>query len=155
MTNHLRISLRIVLAAILAAALWVAAADVAPAPPDPAFHVRWVDGINDPHRIYPGIEARFQPNPQRAEYALNLEPGVRPDAIAVAFDRADRVEVEAGTGDLLLTAGASRTRFPRPIAFQLIGGTRVPVAARFVVDARGHVRYHVGAIDPRARLFIH
>ena len=94
--------------------------------------VRYVD-------LYPGVDLVYYGRPRQLEYDFVLAPGADPDQIALAFDGADRVEIDAG-GDLVLHTAAGELRQPRPIVYQDIDGARRPVVGDYVLDDEGRVQ---------------
>ena len=96
--------------------------------------------------LYPGIDLVYYGRPRHLEYDFLLAPGADPDRIALAFDGADRVEIDTG-GDLILHTGAGALRQPRPVVYQEVDGARRPVAGDYDVDREGHVRIRLGAYD--------
>jgi len=108
--------------------------------------VRYVD-------LYPGVDLVYYGRPRQLEYDFVLAPGADPDQIALAFDGADRVEIDAG-GDLVLHTAAGDLRQPRPIVYQEIDGTRRPVVGDYVLDGEGRVKIRLGTYDASHALVI-
>jgi hypothetical protein len=96
--------------------------------------------------IYPGTDLIYHGRSGTLEYDFHLAPGADPAAIALEFDSAPRL---AANGDLLVGSG----RQLRPIAFQTVGGKRVPVAASFRVSGK-RVGFRLGGYDQRRPLVI-
>lgn len=98
--------------------------------------------------LYPGIDAIYYSTGRQLEYDLVVAPGADPSRIALAFHGARPVLEKDGS---LLLAG--RIRQKPPVAYQIAGGRRVPVASRYVVRG-GLVRIETGAYDPSLPLVI-
>ena len=108
--------------------------------------VRYVD-------LYPGVDLVYYGRPRQLEYDFVLAPGADPGQIALAFDGADRVEIDAG-GDLVIHTAAGELRQPRPIVYQDIDGARRPVVGDYVLDDEGRVRIRLGTYDASHALVI-
>src|SRR3954470_24956435 len=54
--------------------------------------------------VYPGIDLIYYGKGQQLEYDLVVGPGADPSQIALTFDGAERLEVDATTGALVVTA---------------------------------------------------
>ena len=101
--------------------------------------VRYVD-------VYPGVDLVYYGGPGQLEYDFVLAPGADPSQIALMFDGAERVEIDA-RGDLVLQTGAGELRQPRPVVYQEIDGARRSVVGDYVLDGEGRVRVRLGAYD--------
>ena len=82
-----------------------------------------------------------------------LAPGADPGQIALTFDGAERVEIDAG-GDLVLHTAAGELRQPRPVVYQEIDGARRPVVGDYVLDGEGRVASGSARTTPRAPVVI-
>ena len=96
--------------------------------------------------VYPGVDLVYYGRPRQLEYDFVLAPGADPSQIALTFDGAERVEIDAG-GDLVLHTGAGELRQPRPVVYQEIDGARRSVVGDYVLDGEGRVRVRLGAYD--------
>jgi subtilase family serine protease len=103
--------------------------------------------------LYPGVDLVYYGRPRHLEYDFIVQPDADPGAIALSFDGAERVEVDAG-GDLVLRTAAGELRQPRPVVYQETDGHRSPVTASYVLDDEGRVRMKVGAYDRSRPLVI-
>src|SRR5579862_1257271 len=105
-------------------------------------------------QVYPGIDLVFYGNQRQLEYDFVLAPGADPDAIRLAVEGADRISVDASSGDLVLRAAGQEIRFRRPVVYQPEGdgAPRQEVAGRFHAN-KDHVTFEVAAYD-RARPLI-
>lgn len=103
--------------------------------------------------VYPGIDLLYYGNQGQLEYDFLLAPGADPDAIQLAFDGADQIEVDAG-GDLLLDLAGHSLRLYQPIAYQEIDNARHAVETAYVFTAPGRVGLQLGAYNPDLPLVI-
>jgi len=105
-------------------------------------------------QLYPAVDLVLRGGAADVlEYDFVIAPGGRPADIALRFDGADRVEIDAG-GNLQLTAGAGVITERKPVAYQEQGGVRRDVPSRFVMRGGGRVGFEVGAYDSGAELVI-
>jgi len=102
--------------------------------------------------IYPGIDLTFHGAQRQVEFDFVVDPGSSVKAIALSFDGAGNVKIDAD-GDLLLSSAAGDLRLQKPVAYQIASGSRVPINAKFVVD-RNHVGFAVGRYDASQQLVI-
>ena len=104
--------------------------------------------------VYPGIDLVYYGHQGQLEYDLIVAPGADPNLIRLAFDGAEKIEVDPATGDLVLTvsepsansdlrtknsalAASSTLRLHKPVVYQrgeqgekhLLAGTYVLLAA--------------------------
>ncbi|MFL6194676.1 MAG: SBBP repeat-containing protein [Thermoanaerobaculia bacterium] len=122
---------------------------------DPA---RWRRGIPSFEKVryqslYPGIDLVFYGNPRQLEFDFVLAPGADPDAIRLAIQGQERMEID-GAGDLVLHLGAGEVRLKRPASYQEIGGVRRPVASGWRRTDDGRLGFAVGKHDPSRPLVI-
>ena len=103
--------------------------------------------------LYPGVDLVYRRDGHRLKSEFIVAAGADPGRIALRYEGAQRVEV-AADGALVVTAAAGSLREAAPVAYQEIGGRRVPVAAAFVVADDGTARFRLGAYDPAYALVI-
>ena len=103
--------------------------------------------------IYPGIDLVYYGRPRRLEYDFVVAPGADPGRIALAFDGAERVDVDEA-GDLVAHTPVGDLRQPRPVVYQQTEGGRRDVDADYVLDADRRVRFRIGAYDASRPLVI-
>lgn len=96
--------------------------------------------------VYEGIDLVYYGNHEELEYDFHLAPHADASAIALKFDGADRLHIDAH-GDLILTAGGSELRQRKPIAYQTIDGERHEVAVSYRIAADRTVSFEVGRYD--------
>jgi hypothetical protein len=144
---------------------------------DPAPHVEGVDALpgksnyligNDPSRwrsnvpsyaqvryssVYPGIDLIYYGNQQQLEYDFVVSPGADPNAIKLAFEGADRMEVDE-QGDLILHTEGGELRQRKPVTYQEMNGRRREIASRYVLRGGQQVGFELAAYDPARPLVI-
>ncbi|HEX7176663.1 MAG TPA: SBBP repeat-containing protein [Pyrinomonadaceae bacterium] len=103
--------------------------------------------------VYPGIDVVYYGNQRQLEYDFVVAPGVDARSIALEFDGADKLEVDAA-GDLLLTLGEEVIRQPKPLVYQEVAGARREVAGGYALEEGGRVRFALGEYDARLPLVI-
>ncbi|KFI22315.1 SBBP repeat-containing protein [Nitrosococcus oceani] len=103
--------------------------------------------------VYPGIDLVYYGNPRQLEYDFIVAPGADPEAIRLAFQGADRLEVNA-QGDLVLETTGGPVQFKKPFIYQDIGGNRQKVAGRYVLGESRQVKFEVAAYDASKSLVI-
>ncbi|MBW3624688.1 MAG: hypothetical protein KY468_14890 [Armatimonadetes bacterium] len=104
-------------------------------------------------RVYPGINLVFHGNPARLDYDFVVYPRANPDRIRIAFEGADRIELDAGENLLLSSAGGG-LRQQRPVLYQVIGGERREISGGYYLDEDSALRFRVGEYDPMYPLVI-
>ena len=100
------------------------------------------------NEIYPGIDVVYYGNQRRLEYDFVVAPGQDAGAIALEFAGAERVEVEAKTGDLLLGVGDDTIRQHKPVVYQETSGGRREVEGRYALRNGGRIGFEVGEYEP-------
>ncbi len=108
--------------------------------------------------VYPGIDLAYYGGQSRdgdgagLEYDFIVSPGADPNAITLNFAGADGVEINPH-GDLVLHTAAGDMVQQKPFTYQEVGGMRMEVASRYVVDGTS-LRFEVGAYDRTQPLVI-
>ena len=105
------------------------------------------------HDVYPGIDLVYHGKAGALQYEWTVTPGADPGSITLAMEGATRERLDEA-GHLLLDTAAGTMRVARPVAYQVVGGTRRGVEAAYVLDPPDRVRYAIGAYDPRVPLVI-
>ena len=103
--------------------------------------------------IYPGTDVVYYGNQRQLEYDFVVAPGRDPGRIALKFEGAERIEVDAG-GDLLLTLVGGAVRQPKPFVYQEVAGARREVEGGYAVGPDGRVGFRLGEYDPALPLVI-
>jgi len=103
--------------------------------------------------VYPGIDLVYYGNQGRLEYDFEVSPGADPKQVALRFQGPEKIELDA-SGDLVLATNGGDVRLQAPRVYQKIGEEQRPVAGRFVLRAKDHVGFEVGAYDRSRTLVI-
>ncbi len=109
------------------------------------------------HDLWPGVDMVFRGDASRLKYEFVLRPGANVEDIQLSYRGADRLSVDRA-GQLLIGTPLGTLQDARPLSYQKVGGRRVPVESRFLVqpDARHPAAYGfaVGAYDATQPLVI-
>jgi hypothetical protein len=103
--------------------------------------------------VYKGVDVVYYGNQRQLEYDFRVAPGADARAVALEFEGAEKVEVNAD-GELLLTLGESVVRQPKPFIYQDVAGERREVAGGYLVERGGRVRFSLGEYDAALPLVI-
>ena len=104
--------------------------------------------------VYPGIDLIFYGTEQRRlEYDFILAPGADASAIALGFEGAKRVEIDA-EGDLVLHTDGGKVRQHKPVVYQEVAGVRKEIGGTYVLRDRNRVGFEVAAYDRSRPLII-
>ena len=98
------------------------------------------------HDVYPGIDLVYYGDRQQLEYDFVVAAGADPVAIALRFEGADRLAVDAA-GDLLVDVGGQQIVHRQPVLYQDGPSGRQAVAGGYVVQGERQVGFAVGAYD--------
>jgi hypothetical protein len=104
--------------------------------------------------IYSGIDLVYYGNQRQLEYDFVVAPGADAEQISLAFDGAEKVEVEEASGDLLLHTSLGVLRQHQPLVYQEVAGVRRTIAGRYVKRASGEIGFTVASYDPSKALVI-
>ena len=97
--------------------------------------------------VYPGVDAIFYGNQQKLEYDLNLAAGVKPETMAIRFEGAEKVLLNA-EGELVIAVGGRDVVQHRPVAYQMSGdGVRQELPAGYKILNADTVGFAVGNYD--------
>jgi hypothetical protein len=103
--------------------------------------------------LYPGISLVYYGNRQQLEYDFTIAPGADPGAIAIRFDGADKISINA-QGELVVRLAGGEIRQPRPVIYQTIDGARKEIAGGYrLVDAHT-IAFAIGKYDSGRPLVI-
>jgi hypothetical protein len=96
--------------------------------------------------VYPGVDLVYYGTQGRLEYDFLVQPGGKPETMALTIKGADQVHLDAA-GDLVLATGDSEIRQGRPVAYQEIAGVRQAVDASYELRADHSVGFRIGEYD--------
>jgi hypothetical protein len=103
--------------------------------------------------VYPGVDLVYYGDGRQLEYDFVVAPGSDPKAIALAFEGADNLEVDA-QGDLVLAVNGGELRLRKPLVYQEVDGRRKPIAGNYILKPRSRVGFQVAAYDTSKALVI-
>ncbi len=105
-------------------------------------------------QVYPGVDMIYHGNQRRLEYDFVLSPGADWRQIALNFSETEKVEIDAGTGDLLLHTAIGVLRQHKPVAYQDVLGTRRLVETSYIKRDDGRLGFEVSDYDRGRELVI-
>lgn len=104
--------------------------------------------------IYSGIDLVFYGTSQRRlEYDFVVAPGADPSRIALSFEGAERLEIDA-KGDLVAHLAAGEVRFLKPVIYQDENGKRQDVEGKYTLTDGNRVGFQVASYNPNKPLVI-
>lgn len=104
-------------------------------------------------QVYPGVDLVFYGNGRQLEYDFLVAPEANPGAIRLRFDGARRLRLKAG-GDLEIDTDGASIAFRKPDIYQMVNGTRSPVAGHFTLIADNSAGFALGRYDRSKPLVI-
>ncbi len=105
--------------------------------------------------VYKGIDIVFYSREGQLEYDFVAAPGADPKQIQLAFDGADRIHLDAPSGDLLMTTrGGSVVRQARPKVYQQEGEKRIELRGGYKLLPDGEAAFTLSDYDPHRPLVI-
>jgi hypothetical protein len=103
--------------------------------------------------VYPGIDLVYYGNQRQLEYDFVVRPGADPTPILLAFQGADKLEVDA-QGDLVLHTATGTIRQRKPFIYQEVDGARREISGGYMLKGAGRVGFRVAAYDSSWPLII-
>jgi hypothetical protein len=107
--------------------------------------------------LWPGIDMVFRGENGKLKYEFRLEPGADPSKIRLAYAGAESLAV-SNAGSLLIDTPLGVLTDARPRTYQRIGGRRVPVESRYLLNPSAGTKqdyaFSLGAFDQRQPLVI-
>ena len=118
----------------------------------------WRTGISTYARVayqnvYPGVDLVYYGNQRQLEYDFVVRPGTDPNIIALSFEGADELKVDA-QGELVLDAGGGEIRQRKPLIYQEVDGVRHEVAGSYKLKDRNTVGFQLADYDASRPLVI-
>jgi hypothetical protein len=119
---------------------------------------RWRTGISTYAKVayqnlYRGVDLVYYGNQRQLEYDFIVRPGTDPNIIALSFDGADQLKIDA-QGDLVLHAGGGEIRQRKPLVYQEVDGVRHEVAGNYKLQDSNTVGFQLGDYDASRPLVI-
>src|SRR5207302_1632423 len=103
--------------------------------------------------VYPGIDLVYYGNQRQLEYDFVVAPGADPEKIALGFEGADKLEIDA-QGDLVLHVTERAIRQHKPVIYQEVNGIRHEIDGGYVLKGAEQVSFKVAAYDRSRPLII-
>ena len=103
--------------------------------------------------VYPGVDLVYYGNQRQLEYDLIVTPGANPEAVQLAFEGEDSLEIDA-QGDLVLHSADRQVRLQKPLVYQQVDGVRREISGAYVLNGRRQVGFEVAAYDASKPLII-
>jgi cysteine-rich repeat protein len=119
----------------------------------------WVKDVPIFNRVqytqaYPGIDLVYYGKGSQLEYDFVVAPGADPSRIGFNFAGAERVEVDAVSGELIIhAAGGAQLRQGKPVIYQEAQGSKHAVTGGFAING-SEVKFAVGNYDAALPLII-
>ena len=119
---------------------------------------RWRTGISTYAKVayqnlYPGVDLVYYGNQRQLEYDFVVRPGTDPQIIALSFEGADRLKIDA-QGELVLHAGGGEIRQRKPFIYQEVNGVLREVAGGYKLKDRNTVGFQLADYDASRPLVI-
>ncbi len=103
--------------------------------------------------VYEGVNLVYYGNQQQLEYDFVVAPGADYNQIALNFEGANALTVDAG-GDLLIETSLGTIRQHRPSVYQEVNGERREIGSAYSLTGAGRVGFAVGEYDAQRPLII-
>src|SRR5215213_5779211 len=112
---------------------------------------RWRTGISTYAKVayqnvYPGVDLVYYGNQRQLEYDFVVRPGTDPDIIALNFEGADQLTVDA-QGELVLHTRGGEIRQRKPVIYQEVDGVRHEVAGSYKLKDSNTVGFQLADYD--------
>src|SRR2546428_12673521 len=103
--------------------------------------------------LYPGVDLIYYGTQRQLEYDFVVRPGADPSLIALGFQGADKLEVDA-QGDLVLHTSAGAIRQRKPVIYQEVEGVRREIHGGYVLKDPHQIGFQIAAYDRSRPLVI-
>ena len=103
--------------------------------------------------VYPGVDLVYYGNQRQLKYDLIVAPGADPEAIQLAFEGEENLEIDA-QGDLVLDSDGGQVRLHKPLVYQEVAGVRREISGAYVLNGGGQVSFQVAAYHASQPLII-
>lgn len=120
---------------------------------------KWITGVPTFRKVsygavYPGIDLVYYGKGGQLEYDLVIAPGADPNQIAFNFEGAERLEVDAASGSLVIrAAGGAQMLQGKPLIYQEENGSKRAVSGGFTTNGT-RAGFSVGDYDHSRPLII-
>lgn len=96
--------------------------------------------------VYPGVDVVYYGNQNQLEYDLIVSAGADPQKIKLKFDGTQKNFIDK-EGNLVLRTGSGEIKQSKPIAYQLIDGTKHMVECRYALIGKDKLGFEIGEYD--------
>lgn len=96
--------------------------------------------------VYPGIDVKFYGRERHLEHDFLLAPGADPSRISLRLEGIDPITLQ-NDGSLKLALGNTNLFETAPLAWQVVGGNRIPIRASWKLLAENRVGIGLGTYD--------
>src|ERR1043166_7824551 len=103
--------------------------------------------------VYHGVDLVYYGDQGQVEYDFLVEPGANPDIIALEFEGANQIELDAN-GELIAQLNGGPVRWRKPIVYQDIDGQRRKIEATYRLKNGHTFGFQVGDYDSSKPLII-
>jgi len=103
--------------------------------------------------VYRGVDLVYHGHQRQLEYDFIIKPGADPNQIRLAFDGAQKMQIDE-SGNLVLTTKGGELRQQRPTVYQEIAGSRTQISGSYVIKPNRDVAFMIGAYDHSQPLVI-
>jgi len=103
--------------------------------------------------VYPGVDLVYYGNQGQLEYDFVVAPGADPRLVRLAFQGADRIEVDPA-GELVLHTASGNVRMHKPMLYQDVQGGRKSIEGGYILKEDQTVGFQVAAYDAAHPLVI-
>jgi hypothetical protein len=103
--------------------------------------------------VYPGIDLVYHSRQQTLEYDFIVRPGADARRIAMIFDGAGEMGIDA-RGDLVIQTGSGTLRQRRPVVYQEIDDQPRAIASAYIRRGVREIAFEIGAYDTSRPLVI-
>jgi len=104
--------------------------------------------------IYPGIDLVYYGNQRQLEHDFAVAPNAGPTKIVLGMPGAKGVQIDAETGDLIVTVGHSSMRLLKPVTYQETNGSRDLIPSKYKLLAGNKVGFTIGSYNHSRPLII-
>ena len=103
--------------------------------------------------VWPGVDLVYYGNQKQLEYDFIVAPGANPESITLAFEGADKIEID-GQGNVVLFTEFGKVVKHIPLVYQEIDGLRQIISGRYVLKGRNLIGFQLDAYDPGRKVVI-
>ena len=97
-------------------------------------------------RVYPGVDLVYYGNQRQLEFDFVVAPGADPNQIALKFEGAEKLEIDA-QGNLVLHTPGGQLIQHKPVIYQTVNSVRKEIAGGYVLRNKQQVSFQVAAYD--------